>query len=47
MLDSRAGSMITVAIAAAALGAVVSASMTQTSGQAPPARPATVAGKPT
>src|SRR6202163_2589024 len=46
MLDRRSASMITVAVAAAALGAIVPASITQTSGQAPPARPATVAGKP-
>src|SRR3984893_7216430 len=46
MLDRRSGSMIAVAIAAAAFGSIVSASMTQTAGQAPPARPATVAGKP-
>src|ERR1700736_4974469 len=46
MLDRRSGSMITVAIAAAALGAVISSSITQTSGQAPAARPARVDGKP-
>src|SRR5258707_10209009 len=40
------GSMITVAIAAAAVGAVISASITQTSGQAQSARPAAVGGKP-
>src|SRR6266436_3098692 len=40
------GSMITVAVAAAAVGAVISASITQTSGQAQSARPATVGGKP-
>src|SRR5947209_9181245 len=41
------GSMITVAIAAAAVGGVISASVTQTSGQAQQsARPATVGGKP-
>src|SRR5229473_6821985 len=38
------GSMITVAIAAAAVGAVISVSVTRTSGQA--ARPARVGGKP-
>src|SRR5258708_32350249 len=42
----RSGSMVAVAIAAATLGAIVSASVTQTSGQAPSARLATVAGKP-
>jgi hypothetical protein len=46
MLDRRSGSMITVAIAAAALGAVISTSITQTSGQATAARPASVGGKP-
>src|SRR5258708_20238614 len=46
MLDRRSGSMITVAIAAAALGAVISASITQTSGQAQTARPARIDGKP-
>jgi hypothetical protein len=43
------GSMITVAIAAAALGAIVSMSITRTSAQAPAApaaRPARVGGKP-
>src|SRR5260370_15431301 len=40
------GSTITVAIAAAAVGAVISASITQTSGQAQSARPAAVGGKP-
>src|SRR5579863_4949792 len=44
------GSMITVAIAAAAFGAIVSMSITRTSAQAPaaapPARPARVGGKP-
>src|SRR5216684_3316683 len=40
------GSTITVAIAAAAVGAVISASITQTSGQAQAARPASVGGKP-
>ena len=38
--------MTTVAIAVAAVGAVVSLSMTPTSGQAPAARPASVEGKP-
>src|SRR5258707_4233934 len=42
----RLGSMITVAIAAAAVGAIVSASVTQTSGQAQVARPARIEGKP-
>ena len=46
MRPHLSGSMIMVAIAAAAVGAVVSASITQTSGQGPAARPATVAGKP-
>src|SRR5260370_8964694 len=46
MLARRSGSMITVAIAAAALGAAITASITQTSGQAPAARPASVGGKP-
>src|SRR5580765_1222215 len=40
------GSMIMAAIAAAAVSAVISTSITQTSGQAPAARPATVGGKP-
>ena len=40
------GSMISVAIAAAAVSAVISVSITGTSGQAPAARPATVGGKP-
>src|SRR5467141_5082410 len=40
------GSTITVAIAAAAVGVVISASITQTSGQAQSARPAAVGGKP-
>src|SRR5437762_8245967 len=40
------GSMITVAIAAAAVSAVISMSITGTSGQAPAARPANVGGKP-
>jgi hypothetical protein len=38
--------MITVAIAAAAVSAVISMSITRTSGQAPAARPASVGGKP-
>ena len=46
MLDRLSGSTITVALAAAALGALVSASITQTSGQAPGGRPASVGGKP-
>src|SRR5260370_27043300 len=46
MLARRSGSMITVAIAAAALGAAITASITQTSGQAPAARPASIGGKP-
>ena len=46
MLDRRSGSLITVAVAAAAFGAVVSASITQTSGQAGATRPARVEGKP-
>ena len=46
MRDWHLPSMITVAIAAAAVGAVISGSMTQTSGQAPAARPASVGGKP-
>jgi len=46
MLDRRSGSLITVAVAAAAFGAVVSASITQTSGQAGAARPARIEGKP-
>src|SRR5881398_148541 len=40
------GSMLMVAIAAAAVGAVISTSITQTSGQAPAARPASVGGHP-
>src|SRR5580765_8855442 len=39
-------SMITVAIAAAVVSAIISVSITRTSGQAPAARPATVGGKP-
>src|SRR6202795_999436 len=46
MRDWYLGSMTTVAIAAVAVGAVISLSMTQTSGQAPAARPASVGGKP-
>src|SRR6202163_2653012 len=46
MLDRRSGSLITVAIAAAALGAVISASITQTSGQPQNSRPARIEGKP-
>src|SRR5437899_5348175 len=38
--------MITVAIAAAALGAVIATSITQTSGQAPASRAARIEGKP-
>jgi hypothetical protein len=46
MRDTHLRSMITVAIAAAAVGAVISISVTQTSGQAQLARPASVGGKP-
>src|SRR5436305_1358882 len=47
MFDRFTGSMITVAIAAAAVGAVVSMSVTRTSGQAQQTtRPARVDGKP-
>src|ERR1700752_2866052 len=46
MRDRFSISMITVAAAAAVLGAVVSASITQTSGQAPTPRPARVMDKP-
>jgi len=46
MRDRYLRSIITVSIAAAAVGAVISMSMTQTSGQAPAARPASVGGKP-
>src|SRR6267378_4337438 len=46
MRNRVSGSMITVAVAAAAVGAVISLSITGTSGQAPPARPASVGGKP-
>ena len=46
MLDRRSGSMITVALAAAAVGAVIATSITQTAGQAPAARPASIEGKP-
>src|SRR6202140_232337 len=44
MLDRFSGSMITIAIAAAAVSAVIAVSITRTSGQA--ARPARVGGKP-
>ena len=40
------GSMITVAISAAAIGAFISLSVTRTSGQAQAAHPARVGGKP-
>ena len=46
MLDRRSGSMITVAIAAAAVGAVAAMSVTRTSGQAQVTRPARIEGKP-
>jgi hypothetical protein len=46
MRDRFALSMLTVAVAAASVGAVISATITKTSGQAPITRPATVAGKP-
>ena len=46
MRGRHLGSMITVAIAAAAVGAVISASITQTSGQAQNSRPARIEGKP-
>jgi len=46
MLDRRSGSMITVAIAVAAVSAVISMSITRTSGQAQAVRPASVGGKP-
>src|SRR5437660_10639886 len=46
MRDRVAISMLTVAIAAASVGAVITASITHTSGQAPITRPATVGGKP-
>src|ERR1700681_1313111 len=46
MFDRFSGSMITVAIAAAAVSAVISMSITRTSGQAPAARPASAGGKP-
>src|SRR5438874_9664454 len=46
MRDRSSLSMITVAIAAAVLGAVVSASVTQTSGQSQASRPARIEGKP-
>ncbi len=46
MLDRRLGSTITIAIAAAAVGAVISMSITRTSGQTQAGRPLTVGGKP-
>src|SRR4029453_7878425 len=46
MRDRFAISMLTVAVAAASVGAVITASVTHTAGQAPAARPATVGGKP-
>src|SRR6202165_654996 len=46
MRDRFSGSMITVAIAAAAVSALISMSITRTSGQAPAARVARVGGKP-
>src|SRR6201984_2535948 len=46
MLDRRSGSMIAVPVAAAAFGAIVSASITQTLGQAQGTRPARIEGKP-
>src|SRR3954447_4453145 len=46
MRDRFALSMLTVAVAAASVGAIISATITKTSGQAPITRPATVAGKP-
>jgi hypothetical protein len=46
MRDRFLHSTITVAIAAAAVGAVISMSVTGASGQAPSARPASVGGKP-
>src|SRR2546429_7682305 len=46
MLDRFSGSMVTVAVAAAAVGAVIATSITYTSGQAPASRPARVGGKP-
>src|SRR5215475_16111675 len=46
MRGRHLGSMITVAIAAAAVGAVISASVTETSGQAQTSQPARIEGKP-
>ena len=46
MLDRRSGSMITVAIAAAAFGALIAASITPTIGQAPAASTARIEGRP-
>ena len=46
MRDRFAISMLPVAVAAASVGAVITASITHTSGQAPITRPATVGGKP-
>src|SRR3977135_4714525 len=46
MRDRFALSMLTVAVAAASVGAVISATITKTSGQAPITRPAMVGGKP-
>jgi hypothetical protein len=46
MFDRRAGSTIMVAIAAAAVGAIISASITQTSGQSQAQRLARIEGKP-
>src|SRR5436305_12517601 len=46
MLHRVSGSTITVAIAAAALGAIVATSVTQTSGQSQTSRPARIEGKP-
>ena len=46
MLDRRSGTMITVAIVAAAFGAIVASSITQTLGQAGATRVARIEGKP-
>src|SRR5947209_4511985 len=46
MFHRLSGSTIAVAIAAAALGALIATSVTQTSGQAPSSRPARIDGKP-
>ena len=46
MRDRFLRSMITVAVAAVAAGAVVALSLTQTSGQSQGARPASIGGKP-